>query len=381
MTGSGCPDDHFPSHLQKLRKLGRGACGTVYLCQSATGEQFAVKHIRDATSQSKSVLREVKLLAGLKHENLLHLVDFLPSQFQDFSEVYLVLPYLPFTLEKIIRERRKAWSGHVEAITYQILHALTFLHSASIAHRDLKPANVLVMKHCSLPGSVKVCDFGLARGDMQLDQAGALTEYVVTRWYRAPEVMLLKKHYSSAVDLWSVGCILVELLSRRPPIFPGTDYRDMLRLMVEKLGSPSDDDLCWLSKDSPAYRFVRRISKESLGYRFEPLSAQYPEASGDCLDLIGRLLCWNKVRRITARQAQEHAYFRDLPMDRMPEPVLMQEPFDWSFDDYPDTSIAIHQRLHDEYVRFHREEILAAKKAHLGKALLGPPPESLQAPL
>jgi mitogen-activated protein kinase 1/3 len=116
---------------------------------------------------------------------------------------------------------------------------LKYIHSANVIHRDLKPSNILVNATCEL----KICDFGLARGIVDNLE---LTEYVVTRWYRAPEIMLGCMQYTTKVDLWSVGCIFAEMLSRKP-LFPGQDYIDQLHLIMNALGVPSDSELTFVT--------------------------------------------------------------------------------------------------------------------------------------
>jgi mitogen-activated protein kinase 1/3 len=343
----------LPEYLKIIKQLGRGAYGTVHLCEDTrSGNQVAVKHVKNAARHGKSMLREVRLLARLKHDNLLHLLDFPAVSGLDFEDVYFVLPYLPTDLHKVIQSRQALYDKHVQVIICQILRGLAYLHACGVAHRDLKPANILLSSDCRL----KVCDFGLARGDMpggdedDEDQqaCGVLTEYVVTRWYRAPEVMLLPKQYGCSLDLWSVGCILGEILGRKA-IFPGKNHVDMIIRVADVLGTPSDDVLSWLPKDSDAYRFLRKVCPKSKGVN---LSKLYPSASSACIDLMRALLTWDPAERLTAQEAQEHEYLSGfLPKSK---PVL-PEVFDWSFDGFKPTASAVRERLYRECARFHPE--------------------------
>merc|ERR1719265_2776503 len=149
------------------------------------------------------------------------------------------MPHMHIDLSRLIRSKMKLSDQHVQAFDCQILRGLKYLHSAGMVHRDLKPANILVNQDCSLC----VADFGLARGRSSEEEQ--LTEYVVTRWYRAPELMLLPSGYYEAVDLWSVGCIHVELVTRKP-LFPGDNAVDMLRRIAATIGFSSERDLSWL---------------------------------------------------------------------------------------------------------------------------------------
>eukprot|EP00450_Noctiluca_scintillans_P010824 CAMPEP_0194490298 /NCGR_PEP_ID=MMETSP0253-20130528/9561_1 /TAXON_ID=2966 /ORGANISM="Noctiluca scintillans" /LENGTH=498 /DNA_ID=CAMNT_0039330909 /DNA_START=30 /DNA_END=1527 /DNA_ORIENTATION=- len=338
----------FPKYLKSVRQLGRGAYGTVHLCEDTrNGAEVAVKHVRHAAKHGKSMLREIHLLARLSHPNLLHLIDFPAVAGPDFEDVFLVLPYMPTDLHKVIQSQQPLATKHVQVILCQLLRAMAYLHASGVAHRDLKPANILLTGDCRL----KVCDFGLARGDMPDDgeeEAGCLTEYVVTRWYRAPEVMLLPKQYTSAVDLWSVGCILCEILGRRA-LFPGKNHVDMVCRVARVLGSPPDEELNWLPKDSDAYRFLRNVCPPSSPV---PLSSLYPHAGAACVDLAMQLLQWDPSKRISASDAQKHEYVRSfLPK----EPPKMPDPFDWSFDGFKASSSAVRDKLYMECSRYHPE--------------------------
>ena len=140
-------------------------------------------------------------------------------------------------LYKIIKSNQELSDEHYKFIFYQICRAILFLHSANVIHRDLKPSNVLINEDCI----IKLCDFGLSRNLRDGEQL-LLTEYVVTRYYRAPEVMLCSHQYSKSIDIWSIGCSFAELLSKSY-LFPGDNYLTQIKLIIEALGSPSDQDI------------------------------------------------------------------------------------------------------------------------------------------
>ncbi len=349
----------FPEYLHVIRQLGRGAYGTVHLCEDTrTQTQVAVKHVKQAARHGKSMLREIRLLARLGHENILHLHDFPPVSGPDFQDVFLILPYMATDLHKVIQSRQSLTDKHVQVIFCQICRALGYLHTAGVAHRDLKPANVLVTADCKL----KICDFGLARKDMSDPTAepeeavGVLTEHVVTRWYRAPEVMLLPKQYSTALDLWAVGCILFEILGRKA-IFAGKNHFDMITKITQTLGTPPDSELSWLPKTSVSYKFLRNVCQPSKGQSFSSL---YPMATHACIDLIVALLHWDPSKRLSAMACQEHEYLRSyLPRERPTPPEL----FDWSFDGFKPTVDAVRERLYRECLRFNPQ---MAERDHAG---------------
>ena len=144
-------------------------------------------------------------------------------------------------LHRVIYSRQDLTADHIQYFVYQILRGLLFMHSANVIHRDIKPSNLLLVyfyfikfqnKACDL----QICDLGLARGYVEEEEEK--TEYVVTRWYRAPEVILNASEYSKAVDIWSVGCIMAELFGRQP-LFPGEDFLDQVQRIISVLGTPT----------------------------------------------------------------------------------------------------------------------------------------------
>lgn len=150
-------------------------------------------------------------------------------------------------LNRIIRSNQELSDEHYKFIIYQILRAVLYLHSADIIHRDLKPSNILINEDCT----VKICDFGLGRQLKFQDQSSSLpdlTEYVVTRYYRAPEVMLCSHHYTKAVDIWSIGCSIAELFSRSF-LFQGENYLQQIKLIINKLGTPTADDIDFITNE------------------------------------------------------------------------------------------------------------------------------------
>lgn len=182
----------------------------------------------------------------------------------------------------------------------QLLRGLKYLHSANILHRDLKPGNLLVNANCEL----KICDFGLARTSR--DNGQFMTEYVVTRWYRAPELLLSCDNYGTSIDIWSVGCILAEILGRKP-IFPGTDSLTQLKLIINVLGSQPEADLEFID-NAKAKRFIRSLDF-SRGARFSSL---YPHADPLAIDLLEKMLVFDPNKRITVEEALYHPYISSL---------------------------------------------------------------------
>ncbi|KAG9614789.1 mitogen-activated protein kinase spm1, partial [Aureobasidium melanogenum] len=230
------------------KELGQGAYGIVCAAQAGHDpkEQVAVKKITNVFSKqilAKRALREIKLLQHFRgHRNITCLFDMdIPGGPGSYNEVYLYEELMECDLAAIIRSGQPLTDAHFQSFIYQILCGLKYIHSANVLHRDLKPGNLLVNADCEL----KICDFGLARGfsnEPDNVAAGFQTEYVATRWYRAPEIMLSFAEYTKAIDVWSVGCILAELLGGKP-FLKGKDYVDQLNQILHVLGTPDESTL------------------------------------------------------------------------------------------------------------------------------------------
>lgn len=166
-------------------------------------------------------------------------------------------------LNRIIRSNQDLSDEHYKFIIYQILRAMLYLHSADIIHRDIKPSNILINEDCS----VKICDFGLGRQIKYQEKSELpdLTEYVVTRYYRAPEVMLCSHQYTKAIDVWSIGCTIAELFSRNF-LFKGENYLDMIKLFLTKLGTPSQDDIDFITNQHAKNYIEQQIKINHVNY-------------------------------------------------------------------------------------------------------------------
>lgn len=251
-------------------------------------------------------------------------------------------------LHRVIRTQ-KLTDDHCQYFVYQTLRALKSIHSAGIVHRDLKPANLLVNANCDL----KVCDFGLARsvkacGTQGGKDIGMMTEYVATRWYRAPEIMLSFKMYTEAIDIWAVGCILAEMLTGRP-LFPGRDYSHQLDLILDVIGTPTLEEF---------YGITSRRSRDyirSLPIRKRrPFTALFPQASVEAIDFLNKTLTFDPKKRLTVDEALEHPYI-SCYHDPDDEPVVSSlDPGYFDFDDQKDSldKAQLKELLYEEVVSF-----------------------------
>ncbi|BGO91852.1 hypothetical protein NBRC10512_007650 [Rhodotorula toruloides] len=315
-----------------VKELGQGAYGVVCSARNKlTGDQVAIKKVTKVFQKkilTKRALREIKLLHHFRgHKNITCLYDLDLVDPTNFDSIYLYEECMEADLHAIIRSGQPLSDAHFQSFIYQTLCGLKYIHSAHVLHRDLKPGNLLVNADCEL----KICDFGLARGFDQDaaaadgQQQGFMTEYVATRWYRAPEIMLSFANYTTAIDIWSVGCVLAELLGGRP-IFKGKDYIDQLNIVLHFLGTPSDRTLRRVG--SPRAQDYIRSLPYKLGV---PLVQLFPQANPLALDLLAKLLAFDPHERISCEDALLHPYLSvwHEPAD---EPVC-PEKFDFGFEE------------------------------------------------
>ncbi|KAK9447945.1 kinase-like domain-containing protein [Limtongia smithiae] len=296
------PQFHVSEQYDVLDVVGRGAYGIVRSAiHKPSGQKVAIKKIAPFNHSMFCLrtLREIKLLKYFNHENIISILDIQrPASFDEFNEVYLIQELMETDMHRVIRTQTLS-DDHCQYFIYQTLRALKAMHSANVLHRDLKPSNLLLNANCDL----KVCDFGLARSVASADNnQGFMTEYVATRWYRAPEIMLTFKEYTKAIDMWSVGCILAEMLSGKP-LFPGKDYHNQLTLILDVLGTPTMEDY-YAVRSARAREYIR-----SLPFKKRvPFSALFPGVNPLAIDLLEKMLTFNPSKRITVEDALQHPY-------------------------------------------------------------------------
>lgn len=299
---------HIDERYEIVDIVGSGAYGVVVSARDkSTGEMVAIKKIEKAFDHptfTKRTLRELKILRLAQHENIITVKTLqLPRSRSDLSEIYVISELMQTDLSSIIRSPQLLSDEHCQFFAYQIMRGLKYLHSANIMHRDLKPRNLLVNSNCDL----KICDFGLARVDLPNLQVRAanMTDYVATRWYRAPEILLTSKVYTKAIDVWSVGCILGELLARMP-IMPGTNAQNQLDLIFNLIGTPTAEDIEAipnLKAKEKAMRMPRRSSA---------FDSKFTGCNPEAVDLLKQMLVFDPNKRITVDTALNHPYFAQL---------------------------------------------------------------------
>ncbi|ODN80757.1 hypothetical protein L202_02912 [Cryptococcus amylolentus CBS 6039] len=319
------------------RKLGEGTFGVVtQATERSTGREVALKKITTHNTRDGAhitTLREIKILKSLNHPNVVPLIDMVmsrgnPQNRKVNTEMFMVFPYMDHDLCGLLGnpDFQKRPSVH-KSLMKQLLEGMAFIHANNIIHRDIKTANILVNKHYQ----VMIADFGLARpwtkeADMPPHLAREYTNMVVTRWYRAPELLLGATRYTPAVDLWSIGCVLGELYMKRP-LLPGGGDREQLAMIVAKCGPLSQETWPgWRSLpgfvDAPGHDWERTPRERHIA---EDVTAYGLDRAG--ANLLGKLLTLNPSQRPTASEALDHPWFwiEPLPINPKTEAPLRLE--------------------------------------------------------
>lgn len=379
--------------FQAVRKIGSGSYSTVFeAVHIPTGQRVAVKReerIFNDLLDCKRVLREIRLLKELRHVNIVRLLDVRAPKGLIPDTIYLILELAELDLKAVIRSpsvNLQIWQ--IKSMMYDILKGLKYIHTAAVLHRDIKPGNILLIDNSRM----LICDFGLARSvanckgpteyvkknktmermkELSAKPTGAiseeekedymnmelpemvpkLTSYVVTRWYRAPEIILCQSDYGPGIDIWAVGCILAEMLSKikgsakeRPVLFPGTSCypfspaksmkttdgsaaynTDQLNVIMNVMGKPKEEDCVFIKDPS-----LLKALKEMPEIPRKNFAETYPSATPEAVDLLDLMLCFNPYKRLTVEQCLDHAFFADIrkPELELSAPCELSLPFE-----------------------------------------------------
>ncbi|KAK7400245.1 hypothetical protein VNO78_11446 [Psophocarpus tetragonolobus] len=286
---------------EKVEKIGEGTYGVVYKGRDrVTNETIALKKVRleqEDEGVPSTAIREISLLKEMQHRNIVRLQDVV----HDEKSLYLVFEYLDLDLKKHMDSSPEFAKDprQVKMFLYQILCGIAYCHSHRVLHRDLKPQNLLIDRSTN---ALKLADFGLARAFGI--PVRTFTHEVVTLWYRAPEILLGSRHYSTPVDIWSVGCIFAEMVNQRP-LFPGDSEIGELFKIFRILGTPNEDT--W-----PGVTSLPDFKSAFPKWQPKDLKTVVPNLEPAGLDLLSSMLFLDPTKRITARSALEHEYFRDI---------------------------------------------------------------------
>jgi len=418
--GKNKPQHHFPANLllgkyNFVRYLGHGSYGHVAEVEATRrhptlkeGTRCAIKKIPnvfDNEIDAKRLLRELRILRCLQgHETIVQVYDVFieGNNIATFDTLLIVFEFVDTDLSKLFASDQFFGILHVQYIFYQLCLGLKFMHSANLCHRDIKPSNILVNEDCT----IKLCDFGLARCLTDNDQTPkpkctnllrqmhevkknhlkkslfkrSLTRHVVTRWYRAPEVILLhqERNLMPQVDVWACGCILSELLQmlsycvenplNRKPFFTGkscfplsctdpfayNDREDQLNVIFDVLGTPSHADINKLRNDK-AQRYLKSLTPKPR----QSFKEMFPGCTDDAINLLNSLLTFDPSARITLDQVFDHPFLERV-RDRDAEQVMQPEHFE--FEDVPLSMQTIRELLVDEILLYNKDYLHREQK-------------------
>jgi len=358
----------IPPRYEVKQMLGKGSYGEV--CEaydSAEKRLVAIKripHLFSEPTDCKRILREIAILSRLNYKHIVQILDIPPpSDLNKFNELYIVMEICDTDLKKLCRNDKVTLTPpHVNTLLYNLLLGLNYLHTAGVYHRDLTPGNCLVNRDLT----IKICDFGLSRAvgsELQMQAAERhghadrreknLTAHVVTRWYRAPELILLQERYTQAIDVWSAGCIFAELLcllegtriESRGPLFPGhtcfpmspdpdhesdskfhtSGLKDQMNVIFNVLGTPTEAEIEGQDR-SDARRYLRRFAKR----QGSGLKSRFGHLATEEVEMLERMLRFDPQKRLTVPEALEHGLFAGIrdPRKEVTAPSLVTLEFE-----------------------------------------------------
>ena len=316
----------IPERYQNISLIGAGAYGHVCSAEdsrTATKDNgkrsVAIKKLSrpfQSVIYAKRTYRELRMLNYMNHENIIRLLDVFTTStsLETFNDVYFVTHLMAADLNNIVRTKHLS-DEVVKFLVYQILRGLKYVHSAGIIHRDLKPSNIAVNEDWEL----KILDFGLARAT-----ESEMTGYVSTRWYRAPEIMLNWMHYHQSVDMWSVGCIMAEMITGKV-LFPSKDHIEHLTRILVLCGTPNEETLNKITNED-AKHYIRSLPEMER----KNFSEFFKGSNPLMIDLLEKTLEIDMDKRITAEEALAHSYLSEYSDTDGAEPT--STPYDEAYE-------------------------------------------------
>ena len=318
--------------------IGSGSFGVVYMAKIVeTSEIVAIKKV---FQDKRYKNRELQILKELNHPNVINLRNHFFSKGDKPQEVYLncVMDYLPMTLYKYIKSIKNKSPCpliYLKIYSYQMLKSLAYIHSIGICHRDIKPQNILLNTNSK---NLKLCDFGSAK---KLVKGEPNIAYICSRYYRAPELIFGATEYTNAIDVWSIGCCIVEIVIQQP-IFPGDSATDQLVQIIKILGTPTKQQILEMNPQYKEFKF--------------PIVKQYPWAKifkgknvdDDYIDLISKLLIYEPNSRLTPLNALLHPFFDELRIEGMKLPSGEEVPkdlFSFTKEEYNSDPISVEKLI------------------------------------
>ncbi len=277
-----------------IETVGDGTYGTVFKgINTKTNEYVAIKKMKKKYTDWDECLslKEVQTLLTLKHSNIVTLNELILQK----NELNMIFEFIGQNLFEYAKNMNEIPEYKIRNISFQILQGLAYMHKNNFFHRDMKPENILISGD-----QVKLADFGLAR---DINSEPPFTDYVATRWYRSPEVILNSKIYSSPIDIFALGAIIAELYTG-VPLFPGKEASDQMNKICEVLGTPSQSD--W----NEGYDLANQIHFKFPQYRGKKLKNVIHRASDLAINLLEMMLCFNPSKRPSAVKCLQHPFFQ-----------------------------------------------------------------------
>jgi kinase len=320
VTDGGPKSERIRIHYKLEKVVGNGSFGVVFKAHCLeTGEVVAIKKV---LQDKRFKNRELDIIRRLVHPNIVQLKHwYYMADEKDERYLNLVLEYVPETVYKInrhyYRQDQRMSIFLVKLYVYQMLRALGWIHRIGICHRDIKPQNLLVDTSTH---ALKLCDFGSAK---KLRAGEPNISYICSRYYRAPELIFGAVNYTTAIDVWSVGCVMGELLKGKP-LFPGESGVDQLVEIIKILGTPSREEIHAMNPNYTEFKFpdINAQPWESVFSKRIPAEA---------IDLLSKMLVYSPGQRASAFEAMSHSFFDELrqPSCRMPDGSRLPDLFNW----------------------------------------------------
>jgi serine/threonine protein kinase len=366
IDGNKIPLD-LPEYYNVFAVLGQGAYGCVVAAstEAVDRETVAIKKFFESFTHSihaRRTLRELRFLRCLQHENIVAIKTvFCSGPTRDrLDEIYVATEVMDTDLYTVIRACQPFSFSHCVFFLYQILRGLKYIHSAGIIHRDLKPKNLLVNKSCDL----RICDFGMARLENSVGEQASIadqqmTEYVCTRWYRAPELLCCWTAYTTKVDIWSCGCILAEMLSRQC-LFKGKSTMDQLRRIQNVLGKPSAEEIDKIPNAKARVYLHQQKSVQAPAIE-QTLGVRVPK---DAESILFSMLAFDPDKRHTCMELLNHEYVSQLH-EEGDEPTREHVPMEmFEFERRKVSAADLEEELFREMLEYHPEH----KDAYLAQS-------------